>query len=59
VGKKLLGFSEKEVGRMTIRKFMRLYDHYKNNFDLELALKRRGITYAQLNELQIQDEEWL
>jgi hypothetical protein len=59
VGHTLLGYSEKEVGRMTLRKFMRLYDHYKANFDLEMRLKRKGITYAKLNELQIEDEEWL
>ena len=44
---------------MTIRKFMKLYDHYKNYFDLETTLRARGITYAKLNELQIQEEEWL
>ncbi len=59
VGHTVLGFSEKEVGRMTLRKFMRLYDHYKNNFDLEMTLTKKGVTYAKLNEMQIQDEEWL
>jgi len=59
VGRKLLGFTEKEVGRMTIRKFMKLYDHYKNNFDLEMVLQAKGVTYAGLAERQIQDEEWL
>ena len=44
---------------MTIRKFMKLYNHYKNNFDLETQLQKSGMTYAKLNELQIQDEEWL
>lgn len=44
---------------MTLRKFMRLYDHYKKNFDLEMNLKRGGITYSRLNDLQIEDEEWL
>jgi hypothetical protein len=59
VGHTVLGFSEKEVGRMTLRKFMKLYDHYKNHFDRELILNKRGITYAKLNEMQMQDEEWL
>jgi hypothetical protein len=44
---------------MTLRKFMRLYNHYKNNFDLEMSLKRNGITYAKLADLEIQEEEWL
>ena len=43
-----LGFTEKEVGRMTLGKFMRLYQHYKDTFDIELVLKSRGITYSQL-----------
>jgi hypothetical protein len=59
VGHTLLGFSEKEVGRMTLRKFTRLYDHYKINFDREMVLKRNGCTYAKLAELQMQEEEWL
>lgn len=59
MGHTILNFSEKEIGRMTLRKFMKLYSHYKNNFDIEMQLKKGGITYAKLNELQIQDEEWL
>ena len=54
-----MGFTEKEIGRMTLRKFMRLYGHYKNTFDLELQLTKRGITYNKLAEIQMQDEEWL
>ena len=44
---------------MTLRKFMKLYEQYKNNFDLEMQLRAKGVTYAKLAELQIQDEEWL
>lgn len=44
---------------MTLRKFMKLYNHYKNNFDKELMLQTNKITYAKYDELQIQDEEWL
>ena len=43
---------------MTLRKFTNLYDKYKNNFDLEMIMKAKGITYAKLNDLQIQEEEW-
>lgn len=38
---------------------MKLYSHYKNNFDLEFGLKRKGVTYAKLADLQMQEEEWL
>lgn len=37
---------------------MKLYEHYKHNFDTEMQLRAKGITYAKLAELQIQDEEW-
>lgn len=53
-----MNFSEKEIGKMTLRKFMKLYEQYKSNFDLEMTLKAKGCTYAKLAELQIQDEEW-
>ena len=44
---------------MTLRKFNKLYEHYKHNFDLELRLTRHNITYAKLAEMQMQAEEWL
>lgn len=44
---------------MTLRKFMKLYEHYKNKFDLEMILQKKGVTYAKLNDLQIEEEEWL
>jgi hypothetical protein len=58
-GHTLLGFSEKEVGRMTMRKFMKLYSHYKNRFDLELMLRAKGVPYAKYEEMLMQEEEWL
>jgi hypothetical protein len=54
-----LGFSEKEIGRMTLRKFKKLYSHYKNNFDLELSMRIKGVTYAKYEEIAMQEEEWL
>ena len=44
---------------MTLRKFFKLYDHYKYNFDLELMMKKKGLTYAKLGEMAIEEEEWL
>ena len=37
---------------------MKLYGHYKDNFDLETVLRAKGIKYADLARLQIEDEEW-
>lgn len=46
---------------MTVRKFMQLYNHYKNDFDLELSLKASNTTYSQLAKIQEKnggDGEW-
>ena len=42
----MLGFNEKEVGRMTLKKLLSLYKHYKNNYDFKL----KQITYTELEE---------
>ena len=44
---------------MTLRKFNKLYSHYKDTFDLELTMRTKGVIYSKLNDLSIQDEEWL
>jgi len=46
VGHCLLGFGELEVGRMTLKKIMSLYKHYKNNYDFQLA----RVSYSELEE---------
>lgn len=33
---------------MTLKKFIMLYKAYKSNFDLEMLMKRKGITYEKL-----------
>lgn len=46
---------------MTIRKFNKLYGHYKNYFDLETKMRAKGLTYSQLAVLQEKnggDGEW-
>lgn len=46
---------------MTYRKFRKLYQHYKNNFDLETKLRSKGMTYAELAKLTEKyggDGEW-
>lgn len=37
---------------------MRLYGHYKDNFDLEMRLSQANVTYDELNQRQMADEEW-
>lgn len=46
-----LGFTEKQVGHMTFRKWHSLYKAYKNNFDLEMTLlKSRGLRYMDIGK---------
>lgn len=49
----------REVGRMTLTMFNRMYKHYKDDFDLELLLHKSGMTYEQAFTKAQQDEEWL
>lgn len=48
--KVLLGYSEKEVWRMTLAKIFTLYKEYKNQFDLEESLKRNNKYFKDLEE---------
>jgi hypothetical protein len=43
-----MGFTEKQVGHMTVRKFVALYNVYKDTFDLENKLKNSNRTYREL-----------
>lgn len=42
-----LGYSEKEVGRMTLKKWQLLYKAYQKHFDNELMLTLSRTTYEQ------------
>lgn len=44
-----MGFSEKEVGRMTIKKWKQMYDAYKLVFDVENSLIRNGERYSNVD----------
>ena len=64
VGVSLLGFSEKEVGRMTLRKWRNLYQHYKDHYDFTLMREKdsgiyaAGLTYKRLDEISAKGDEW-
>jgi hypothetical protein len=45
-----LGFSEKEVGRMTLGKFKKLYGAYKQNFDIEMTMNIKRIRYKDIEQ---------
>lgn len=56
IGVKKLGFTEREVGHMTLKKWHSLYKAYKKNFDLELSMRLKGVKYSDLErEITIDD----
>jgi hypothetical protein len=48
----------KETGRLTVKTFLKLYQHYKDDFDVELRLKNNNMTYEELYNKSQQSEEW-
>lgn len=38
--------------------FNKLYGHYKDNFDMEMRLKKDNMTYKEAFIKSQQDEEW-
>lgn len=54
-----LRFQYKEVGRLTLKTFSKMYGHYKKDFDLELYLRATNKTYSGLEEEEMESEEWL
>ena len=49
----------KEVGRMTITTFNKLYKHYRDTFDLELRLRNSNTTYAEAYRKAQEQDRWL
>ena len=58
IGKAKLNLSFKETGRLTIYMFNKLYDHYKDNFDIEMRLSKANVTYADAFNKAQESEEW-
>ncbi len=58
VGRNKLGFEYKQVGRLTLTLFNKLYKHYKDNFDMELRLKNANVTYEEAFNRQQEEQEW-
>jgi hypothetical protein len=54
IGHNKLGYSEKEIFRMTIKKFNRQWELYKFYHDLE-----KKTTYYEVAKEQQKDDEWL
>ena len=58
IGRTKLGLNNKEVMRLTIRQFNHDYQHYKNDFDLEMLLTATHTTYEKAKIKAMQAEEW-
>lgn len=59
IGRAKLGLSsDTDVGRLTFRRFRKLYQAYKDTFDYETILRASGSTYAKAEAEAQQDEEW-
>lgn len=54
-----LNFSYKETGHLTLSLFNKLYQYYKDDFDLELQLRLSGTTYSDLKKKQEKQERWI
>ena len=42
-----------EIGSLTPKDFFQLYQCYKDDFDLDLQMTKRGLTYAELNSIEV------
>ena len=58
IGINKLNLTEKRIGRLTLRLFNKLYKHYKNDFDLEMRLKKANMTYEEAYYKTNQDDRW-
>lgn len=59
IGKTKLNLTFKETGRLTLYLFNKLYQHYKDNWDLEMLLFKSGKTYKSIKEEQNKEEYWI
>jgi len=50
IGMRKLGFTESQVGHMTLKKWNLLYKAYKLEFDRELWMDRNNKTYAMMEK---------
>ena len=58
VGRCKLHLTFKETGRMTLTFFMKLYQHYKNDWDVEMRLRNHDTTYEEAFVKSQKAEEW-
>jgi len=57
VGAAKLNLTFKQIGRLTVRAFNRLYKHYKDNWSLEMRMTHRNMTYDELERKARENED--
>ena len=58
IGRTKLNLTTKEIGRLTIRMFLKLYQYYKDDFDKEMLMKSSNTTYKKLKEKSEESDKW-
>ena len=58
IGMTRFNMPEERVGRLTMTTFNRLYQNYKDTFDLEMRLTQNNTTFAELERKRYQAETW-
>lgn len=58
IGRVKLHLSAKEIGRLTLSTFNKLYAHYKNDWDMEMRLTAAHMTYSEAFNKAQEAEEW-
>lgn len=58
IGRVKLNLTWHETGRLTLWMFNRLYQHYKDNWDMEMMMTASRMTYAAVHQKAQDDEEW-
>ena len=48
----------KQIGRLTLTTFNKLYQHYKDDWDMEMRLTAAHMTYADAFKKSQEAEEW-
>lgn len=58
IGCAKLGLTIKEVGRLTVSMFSRLYSHYKDTWSFEMRMTNQNMTYSEAIAKAQKAQEW-
>lgn len=58
IGSAKLGLSVKEIGRLTVSMFSKLYSHYKDTWSFEMRMTNKNMTYSEAIAQAQKSQEW-